>query len=107
MFSLLSGKLNKKTAQGLRKVLGVVVMLSVLCALLFIAFEAHHECEGENCPICACLEECVRTVRGLGESLPILSACVVIYIATVFVSLVESEELVFNTPILFKVRMND
>lgn len=107
MFSLLSGKLNKKTAQGLKKALGVVVMLSVLCTLLFIAFEAHHECEGENCPICACLEECVRTVRGLGESLPILSACVVIYIATVFVSLAESEELVFNTPILFKVRMND
>ena len=53
MSSLLSGKLNKKTAQGLKKALGVVVMLSVLCALLFIAFEAHHECEGENCPICA------------------------------------------------------
>ena len=107
MFSLLSGKLNKKTAQGFKKALGVVVMLSVLCALLFIAFEAHHECEGENCPICACLEECVRTVRGLGESLPVLSACVVIYIAAVFVSLAESRELIFNTPILFKVRMND
>ncbi len=44
MFSLLSRKFNKKTAQGLRKVLGVFVMLSVLCALLFIAFEADHEC---------------------------------------------------------------
>ena len=107
MFSLLSGKLNKKTAQGLKKALGVVVMLSVLCALLFIAFEAHHECEGENCPICACLEECGRTVRGFGDSLPIISAYAAIFIAAVYVSLAESGELIFNNPILSKVRMNN
>lgn len=107
MFSFSDGELNKKTARGFRKALGVFMVLSLLCAFIFIAFEAHHECEGEQCPICACLEECVRTVRGLGDSLPILSALVVIYVATVMVSLAESEEIIFNTPVLFKVRMND
>ncbi|MCR5722311.1 MAG: hypothetical protein K6G72_08215 [Lachnospiraceae bacterium] len=107
MFSFSDRELNKKTARGLRKVLGVFMVLSLLCALTFIAFEAHHECEGEECPICACLEECVRTVRGIGDSLPILSTLVVIYVAAVTVSLAESEEIIFNTPILFKVRMNN
>ena len=107
MFSFFDRELNKKTARGFGKVLGVLMVLSLLCAFFFIAFEAHHECEGEECPICACLEECVRTVRSLGDSLPILSALVVIYVATVLVSLAESGELIFFTPILSKVRMND
>lgn len=107
MFSFSDGELNNKTARGFRKALGVFMVLSLLCAFIFIAFEAHHECEGEQCPICACLEECVRIVRGLGDSLPILSALVVIYVAAAMVSLAESEEIIFNTPVLFKVRMND
>ncbi len=55
MFSFSDEELNKKTARGFRKALGVFMVLSLLCAFIFIAFEAHHECEGEQCPICACL----------------------------------------------------
>ena len=38
MFSWYNGEVNKKTAQGVRKALGVLVVLSFLCTLLFIAF---------------------------------------------------------------------
>ena len=100
-------KQNKRAAQGVKKALGVILVLFLFLSLFFIATEAHHECSGEECPICICLEECVRSVKGFCDSLLILSALSVVFIATVLCSFAESKELVFNTPILSKVRMNN
>ena len=100
-------KLNERAAQGLKKALGVILVLSLLLSLSFVAFEAHHDCEGEDCPICICLEECVNTIKGFCDSLPILSAFAAVFCAAVLCSFVLSKELVFNTPISIKVRMND
>ena len=107
MFSWHNGEANKKTAQGLRRALSVVVVLSFLCARLFIAFEAHHECGGEECPICACIEECARIIRGFGDLLPVITFIAAALSVAFLGSLAVSKELVFSTPILSKVRIND
>ena len=107
MLCMSKQKLNTKAARGLKAVLGVVLILSFILTLFFIAAEAHHECSGEDCPICICLDECVNTVKGFCNSLPILSAVLAAFTAVVLCSFVVSKELVFNTPILTKVRMND
>ena len=100
-------KFNKRVAQGLRKALAVVLVLSLLCALFFVASEAYHECGGEDCPICVYLEECVNTIKGFCNSLPVLSAVLAAFTAAVLCSLEVSKGLVFSTPISIKVRMND
>ena len=100
-------KLNTKAARGIKAALGVVLVLSFILTLFFIAFEAHHECEGEECPICICLDECVNTVKGFCNSLPILSAVLAAFTAVVLCSFAAAEGLVFNTPISIKVRMNN
>ncbi|MBO4678399.1 MAG: hypothetical protein J5626_01875 [Lachnospiraceae bacterium] len=100
-------KLNKRVAQGLRKALGVVLVLSLLCALFFVASEACHECGGEDCPVCVYLEECVNTIKGFCDSLPVLSAVLAAFTAVILCSLAVSEELVLSTLITAKVRMNN
>jgi len=100
-------KLNTKAAQGLKMALGLILVLSVLLAFSFIAVEAHHECLGEECPICTCLDECVSTVKAFCNSLPVLSAVLAAFSAVVLCSLAVSEGLVFKTPITVKVRMNN
>ncbi len=98
---------NLKTVRMLKALLSVFLVLAVSLSLAFVAIESHHDCEGEACPICACLAECAKTVRGFFDSLPILTAVVVLMCATVSCSFAMSKELVFSTPILSKVRMND
>ena len=107
MFFTVKEKLNSKTSKILKAILGVFVVLSIAFTLLFVAYESHHDCEGEACPVCACLEECVNTIKGFCDSMPVLSALVVLFGTGVSCSLAGSKELVFSTPILFKVRMND
>ena len=107
MFCMKGSKLNTNAARGIKAALGVVLVLSFILTLFFIAFEAHHECEGEECPICICLDECVSTVKGFCNSLPILSAVLAAFPVAVLCSFAAAEGLVFNTPISIKVRMNN
>jgi len=100
-------KLNVKATKILKAVLGVFVVLSIALTLLFVALESHHDCEGEACPVCACLEECVDNIKGFSNSLPILSAVLAAFTAVVLCSLAVSEGLVYKTPITVKVRMNN
>ncbi|MBR6004542.1 MAG: hypothetical protein IK068_07470 [Lachnospiraceae bacterium] len=103
MYGFKAIKLNR----GFKALVASVLVLSLMLSLSFVAFEAHHDCEGEDCPICICLEECVNTIKGFCDSLPILSAFVAVILTVALCSFVESKELVFNTPISIKVRMND
>ena len=38
----------------------------VMLSALFIASEQQHKCEGENCPICLCLEVTENTMHQIG-----------------------------------------
>ena len=107
MLFVKSSKLDTRAARGMKRALGFLLVLSFILTLFFIAFEAHHDCSGEECPICVSLQEYVRSVKGFCNSLPILSALSVVFAATVLCSLAVAEGLDFKTPITVKVRMND
>ncbi len=61
---------NSSTARILRISAGILV-LTMLVVVLFSAFciaaEAGHECSGEDCPICATIHQCEKTLRGFGD----------------------------------------
>ena len=39
---------------------GVLMLVFVLFSVFFIAHEAHHDCTGEDCPVCAAIRLCER-----------------------------------------------
>ena len=102
-----SAQLNSGSFSGLKKVLGVLMVLVFLFALFFVSAEAHHECTGEDCSVCACIEECARLIKGFGNLLPAIVSFIAALSAIVLCPLALTEGLVINTPISMKVRMNN
>ena len=62
-----------------RRVMAVILTAVVLCAVISSLFavihEAHHDCTGENCRICAMIAVCRGTLRSIADAL-VASACV-------------------------------
>ena len=61
----------------LRRLLAAVLLLTLLCALLFVAAEADHHCPGEHCAVCAQLAhwgELLRTLSLLAGPFLLFSA---------------------------------
>ena len=51
---------RKKIVAG---VLAILLLSVLLFSAFFIAFEAHHDCSGEeDCSICYCIEQCGRAI---------------------------------------------
>ncbi len=51
----------------------LVVMVSVFSALLFVSIEAGHDCEGEDCPICAEIAASVDALSKIGTGLAVVT----------------------------------
>ncbi len=92
---------------------GVLAFLTlgvILFSSFFIAFEAHHDCSGDDdCVICACMEECEKMLLQVRHgfrpvSFPAMAVFVLLLIVAAFrsVSYFPQETLVSK-----KIRLND
>ena len=98
---------NSTFTKALAAVTLTAMLLAVLLAGIFIAVEADHDCEGEDCHICQCLEQCKTTLRQLGEvcsaaKVSVFTAAVLLTTCFHFVRVILRE-----TPVTIKVRLND
>ncbi len=66
-----------------KKVIALLFMLILLAFLIssiaFIAHEANHECDGEECPICELIANCSKFIKEVGAlvlTITILSVCI-------------------------------
>lgn len=84
-----------------------VMLISVLVfSVFYVSSETHHECSGEDCPICACINILGSNGRQLGSGLIPLSIATLMIIAF-SVSITGGLAIIPNsTPVLNKVRMN-
>lgn len=93
-----------------RIVAGIIAMLMILGVLFFsfyISSELEHDCLGNDCPICASIQQCENVLHKIGGGiayaisiiLPALLICVSINIL--------SNDLLQETPVSRKIRMND
>ena len=82
-------------------------MLSFLMlSSAFIAHEADHDCCGEDCPVCAFIEQCENVVRG--ESLVSSGLSVIIPVLFVIFSVcLLADAFVKATPVSRKIRLNN
>ena len=87
--------------------MAIVVLVTVMFSIAFIATESGHDCCGEDCPICDFMRQCENTLRGFSEGIAqpavvMLPVLIALLAAEFFVSFLSSETLVSR-----KIRLNN
>ena len=86
---------------------GAFLLFVIGLSFFYVAAEAGHECEDEDCPICMCVEECENVLRQIGNTvLPLAIA----FVPAIFVILTKksfSVRIAGGTLVSRKVRLND
>ena len=80
--------------------------LVIILAGIFFVLEADHECEGENCPVCECIENCRATLKQIGTAVAVNIA--ISFSAVLFTDLnIRFLRVICKeTPVSIKVRLN-
>lgn len=88
-------------------IMGCLLLVMVLFSALYIVEEAEHDCCGETCPICACIEACTAILRPAcsGAVKPLCSALCLMLLLRVIRLL--SERILVATPVSQKVQLNN
>ena len=94
----------KRIAAG---ILGLTLLAVVLLSSFCIAIEAHHDCTGEDCPVCVCLQHCANTLRQLGESSVLLIGAIVPVLVFFLAAITLGLAVLSETPVSRKVRLNN
>lgn len=82
------------------------MLVYVILSASYIAHESNHHCMDDNCPVCACIQQCEHTLRQLIDAVPVLIFFVlpvVCFLSTLFHLSVFTPE----TPVSTKVRLNN
>lgn len=95
----------KKTSKITAMLLMIVLFVSVLGAAFCLAEHTHHDCTGENCAVCAVLEQCSER---LNAAFSAASAAVMLLLFAMYaVCLIDAErcEAFRITPVTLKVKL--
>jgi hypothetical protein len=105
---MICGSLGKKNKRRIAAgIMGLLLLFAVQFFAYYLAAEAGHDCRGESCPICTCMQQCEhflqQTGAGADGSVPVVLPVIVILFCAVFCS----DDTVQETLVSKKVRMND
>lgn len=67
--------MNRKT-RLLPLLMAALLAFALLCSVLFMAVEAHHDCTGQDCPVCQQLSACGHMLKTAA-----VSACAAVFAA--------------------------
>lgn len=98
-------KCNKQRRNAL--ILSVLFLTITLASLFYIAKESKHDCTGEDCPICAVMQQAEQVIKefGTGAAAPAVFTVIVLLLSAVVYGYVM--EMVCPTPVDRRVRMNN
>lgn len=85
----------------------LVVLLFLLVSTYFIAYEADHECTGEDCPVCALLQISENSLRQLGSGVPAAAAASSLFVLILVMQIFTDESVALPTPVSRKTRLNN
>ena len=98
---------NSTFLKAMAAVTAAVMLSLILLAGIFIVMEADHECEGEDCHVCQCLEQCQATLNRIG-SVSAAGKAVLFFALLLITSTVHVVRVIRRqTPVSIKVRLND
>ena len=89
-------------------IIAMMMLLYIVFSTFFISLEANHQCcDGENCPICVCMQICQNTLHQISDFavVAVFAFVPVLLCLGVFVSV--SYNLKKETPVSYKIRLND
>ena len=93
------------------RILAIVAILAtsfaILFSSLFIAENLHHDCIGDDCPICQTLDQAMENIKTLGAAVIAAIAFVVSFDAVLEISANYSCEVIVPSLISQKVRMDN
>lgn len=95
-----------KVLKLIAPVLAALIILTVFMSLLFVIHEAHHNCTGEDCPVCARIEACISTVKNFIDIVTVAVLLSVIAALLIITSLPPNK--IFGkekTPVYLKVKL--
>jgi len=85
----------------------MLILCVMLFSTLFIAAEADHDCKGEDCPICACIQQCENSIRQIGNGSALQMAIVAPFVFIIVSAFFVVFDLPQETLVLRKVRLNN
>ncbi len=88
-------------------IMSVLMLLVVFFSAIFIAFHTDHDCKGEDCPICACLEQCENILHGASDGSQFTASGFIPVVLIAGYILVSYCIVISDTPVSAKVRMNN
>ena len=86
--------------------LAVSVLFVVLYSVIFIAAESHHDCIGENCPICLQIQNCENTLKTLSSAAAVTAVSAILYATFFIIKTYNTRPFVSATPISLKVKLS-
>ena len=93
----------KRIAAG---IMGIVMLVIVLLFSFYVAEEADHDCTGDDCPICACMQQCESVLHQVGDGTVQVSVAAPVVFLFLFV-LFSVRGIAQETLVSRKVRLND
>ena len=94
----------RQIAAGL---LSLTLLLLALFSALFIASHAQHDCAGEDCPVCACIERCARLLHGADARLELQKAALPVSAFVLCTAAACILAFAAATPVSTKVKLNN
>ena len=89
-------------------IIASMVLLYIVLSTFFISLEANHKCEDEeNCPICVCMQICQNTLHQISDIATVACIAFVPALLVLGVSFFVSENLIKETPVTNKIRLNN
>ena len=97
-------KLRKRILIAL---LTTVFIFGTLFSVLYIAIESHHDCIGEDCPVCQCIIVCENILKKLSTALFVMSVSAAFVFASK-ISIIKNLKLIpIQTLVSLKVKLSN
>lgn len=68
---------NEKKKRIAASIIALMLLVFFLFFSFFIAVEADHDCEGEDCPICVCIQQCEEALHQMGNGIAFQAAIII------------------------------
>ncbi|OON87056.1 hypothetical protein BXO88_05690 [Oribacterium sp. C9] len=95
---------SKRIAAG---IMGFMMLFIVLFSASVIASESVHDCTGEECPICACINQCENTLRQVGGGIDLHTDSIAPFIFILLAAFPVTASLTAETLVSRKIRLNN
>ncbi|MCR5250527.1 MAG: hypothetical protein K6E50_07980 [Lachnospiraceae bacterium] len=98
---------DRRIENCIKRLAAFVLLFAVLFSLAFLCVEAGHQCDDDDCAICACLQLCRDQLRQLGGGA--VASVVVPFLALIVFIVMQSVSGGYTsmTPVACKVRLNN